>query len=194
MIYVTLRKIIFTKYNKKYIHFISKPPIWDTAGDSVELNFIQTKREHEAMLILQKESLEEINRQANANELRTHRLQKIQTNLRKKMIETNIFMRECEEKRLAAEKKVAEELRTHAKLYKNIEKQKNSKTVLAQFRRTLRETIHEYNPYEDVMSEVVKSSDIFVSHKDCMDRCDALSMKKVFLVFSKSLTFNFSSY
>lgn len=47
----------------------------------------------------------------------------------------------------------------------------------------LKATVKEFEPYEKVLQEVVDKSDIFVSVKDCMDRCDALS--KILNIFLK---------
>lgn len=59
----------------------------------------------------------------------------------------------------------------------------------ARFRGVLKDTVKEFEPYERVLQEVVDKTDIFISVKDCMDRCDALSRK-----YKKFSTGNFFKY
>ena len=153
----------------------SKPPNWDSAGDSIELIFIRNEREHEAMLRLQDEMLENSKRQAASNASRTRRLYKTQQNLRKRFIEVNSFIKDCLDKKRIAENKIQEESLLHANLQKQIDHFKTSISELTRFREKLKATVDEFEPYERVIKEVVEQSDIFESVKDCMDRCDALS-------------------
>ncbi|TMW39768.1 hypothetical protein DOY81_015152, partial [Sarcophaga bullata] len=156
-----------------------KPPNWDSAGDSVELLFIRNEREHETMLHLQGEMLENAKRQSASNASRIRKLYKIQSDLRRRFIEVNSFMKDCNDKKHIAEKKVAEETAMQEEIRKNIKKYKSSIGELSRFREVLKDTVKEFEPYERVLQEVVDKSDIFISVKDCMDRCDALMLAQV---------------
>lgn len=127
------------------------------------------------MLRLQEEMLENSKRQAAMNANRTRRLYKIQANLRKRFIEVNSFIKDCLDKKRIAQNKINEESMTHKHLQEQIDHYKNSIAELTKFREQLKETVKEFEPYERVIKEVVEQSDIYVSVKDCMDRCDALS-------------------
>lgn len=127
------------------------------------------------MLRLQDEMLENSKRQAASNASRIRKLYKIHAHLRKRFIEVNNFIKDCEDKRRVADKKIAEETALHAELAENIEKFKRAISELAEFREVLKATVDDLEPYETVIQEVVEKSEIFDSVKDCMDRCDALS-------------------
>ncbi|KAI8117806.1 hypothetical protein FF38_00148 [Lucilia cuprina] len=165
--------------SKQQDAFFVKPPNWDSAGDSVELLFIRNEREHAAMLRLQEEMLENAKRQTASNASRIRKLYKIHGDLRKRFIEVNSFIKDCVDKKRIAEKKVAEEMAMQEVIKEDIKKYKNSIEELAQFREVLKATVKEFEPYEKVLQEVVDKSDIFVSVKDCMDRCDALMLAQV---------------
>ncbi|XP_039959966.1 kinetochore protein Nuf2-like [Bactrocera tryoni] len=160
------------------VYFV-KPPNWDSAGDSIELLYIRNEREHAAMLRLQDEMLENSKRQAASNASRIRKLYKIHAHLRKRFIEVNNFIKDCEDKRRVADKKISEETALHAELAENIEKFKRAISELAEFREVLKATVDDLEPYETVIQEVVEKSEIFDSVKDCMDRCDALMLAQV---------------
>lgn len=159
-----------------------KPPNWDTAGDSVELLHIRNKREHNDMLQLQEEMLETAKQNAVINANRNVQLHKQQTKLRRRLIEVNNFIKDCSDKRHLSEKKVEEEMQTHAKLQADIVEHTKSIEELIEFRNELKKTVVEFEPYESVVKEVVEMSDIFESVKDCMGRCDALSKLRFFCI------------
>ncbi|XP_017854639.1 uncharacterized protein LOC108607990 [Drosophila busckii] len=159
--------------------FFVKPPNWDSAGDSVEMLYIQNAREHEAMLLLQKQLLEDAQRQTELNQQRIAQMYRIQERLRKRFIEVNGFIKDCADKKRTAEKIIREQETLHEDLSKNIDEFRRSITVLKSFREDLKQTVREFEPYERVLDEVVNVSDIFVSPKDCIDRCDALMLAQV---------------
>ncbi|XP_053948024.1 kinetochore protein Nuf2-like [Anastrepha obliqua] len=165
--------------SKQQDAYFVKPPNWDSAGDSIELLYIRNEREHSAMLRLQDEMLENSKRQAASNANRIRKLYKIQANLRKRFVEVNSFIKDCDDKKRIAEKKVAEETALHAELTENIEKFKSAISELNEFRDVLKTTVNELEPYETVIQEVVEKSELFDSVKDCMDRCDALMLAQV---------------
>lgn len=143
------------------------------------------------MLRLQDEMLENSKRQAASNASRIRKLYKIQANLRKRFIEVNSFIKDCDDKKRVAEKKVAEETALQAELAENIQKFKRAISELNEFREVLKSTVDELEPYETVIREVVEKSDIFDSVKDCMDRCDALSAYGLPIFFSVCVYFFF---
>uniref|UniRef100_A0A1A9W2I6 DUF4200 domain-containing protein n=1 Tax=Glossina brevipalpis TaxID=37001 RepID=A0A1A9W2I6_9MUSC len=165
--------------SKQQDTYFVKPPNWDSAGDSVELLYIRNEREHSAMLRLQAEMLENSKKQSSSNAKRIRKLYKTHSKLRKRFIEVNSFIKDCVDKKRVAEKKVAEETAQHEMLRSVISKHTKSNTELSSFRETLKSTVKEFEPYEKVLQEVVEKSDIFVSVKDCMDRCDALMLAQV---------------
>ncbi|XP_004523653.1 kinetochore protein Nuf2 [Ceratitis capitata] len=165
--------------SKQQEAYFVKPPNWDSAGDSIELLYIRNEREHAAMLRLQDEMLENSKRQAASNASRIRKLYKIHAHLRKRFIEVNNFIKDCEDKKRVADKKVTEETALHTELAENIERFKRAIYELAEFREVLKATVDELEPYETVIQEVVEKSDIFDSVKDCMDRCDALMLAQV---------------
>ncbi|XP_067636189.1 cilia- and flagella-associated protein 73-like [Eurosta solidaginis] len=165
--------------SKQQDTYFVKPPNWDSAGDSIELLYIRNEREHSIMLRLQEEMLENSKRQAASNASRIRKLYKIQANLRKRFIEVNSFIKDCNDKKRVAEKKVAEEMALHDELAEGIEKFKRAICELDEFREVLKATVDELEPYETVIQEVVEKSEIFDSVKDCMDRCDALMLAQV---------------
>lgn len=151
------------------------PPNSDSAGDSIELIFVNNLREHDAMLKLQDEMLASAKRQSKVNSSRVRHMYKIQERLRRRFIEVNSFIKDCADKKRAAEKTAQGETLYHKELGEGIENFKDSIEELKAFREALKATVQEFQPYEKVLDEVVQVSDIFVSPKDCMDRCDALS-------------------
>ncbi|KAH8415016.1 hypothetical protein KR215_011061 [Drosophila sulfurigaster] len=159
--------------------FFVKPPNWDSAGDSVEMLYIENARENEAMQVLQRQLLEEAQRQTELNHQRIASMYRMQERLRKRFIEVNGFIKDCADKKRAAEKIIREQEGLHEELSRGIDDYKTSISELQSFRRDLKETVHQFQPYERVLDDVVKISDIFVSPKDCMDRCDALMLAQV---------------
>ncbi|XP_017042725.1 uncharacterized protein LOC108089120 isoform X2 [Drosophila ficusphila] len=155
------------------------PPNSDSAGDSIELIFVNNLREHDAMLKLQDEMLASAKRQSKVNSSRVRNMYKIQERLRRRFIEVNSFIKDCADKKRIAEKTVHMETLYHKELGDGIENFKDSIGELKDFREALKATVKEFQPYEKVLDDVVKVSDIFVSPKDCMDRCDALMLAQV---------------
>lgn len=155
-----------------------KPPNWDSAGDSVEMLYIANQRERDAMAVLQRQLLEDAQHSAELNQQRIAQMYRMQERLRHRFIEVNGFIKDCADKKRAAEKIIREEEAMHEELTKNIDEYKRSLSVLNTFRDALKQTVREFQPYERVLDEVVEVSDIYVSPKDCIDRCDALSMNR----------------
>lgn len=137
--------------------------------------YVQNAREHEKMLELQKEMLHNSKKQAEINKERVKEMYATQEKLRERFIDVNTFMKDCADKKRLAEKAIAAETQLHKELNEDIDRFKTSIKELTAFREALKGTVEEFQPYEKVLDEVVKISDIYVSPKDCMDRCDALS-------------------
>ncbi|KAH8240900.1 hypothetical protein KR026_007376 [Drosophila bipectinata] len=150
------------------------PPNADSAGESIELIYVNNVREHESMLKLQAEMLDNAKRQTKLNSSRVRNMYKVQEQLRSRFIEVNSFIKDCGDKKRTAEKIAAEETIYHKELGEDIESFKSSIDELRAFREALKSTVEEFEPYEKVLDEVVKVSDMFVSPKDCIDRCDTL--------------------
>ncbi|XP_030377384.1 uncharacterized protein LOC115626225 isoform X2 [Scaptodrosophila lebanonensis] len=155
--------------------FFVKPPNWDSPGDSIEMLFLSNQREYEQMTILKKELFETAKNQAEINCTRIQKMYKTQDRLRKRFIEVNSFIKDCADKRRSAEKAIQHESELHEELTGGIDECNSSIKELDAFRNDLKRTVKEFEPYERVLDDVVKVSDIFESPKDCMDRCDALS-------------------
>lgn len=153
----------------------SKPPNVDTVGDSIELLLIRNQWEREAMQQLQLDLIAHMNSQTSLNESRIRKLSKIQSKLRKKLIEVSSFFKECDDKKFLAQKKVNEEIEKHETLVTDMEDCRTSIEELGKFKEELQSTVREFEPYERIMEEVVAEPNIYESVKDCMDRCDALS-------------------
>ncbi|XP_030377387.1 uncharacterized protein LOC115626227 [Scaptodrosophila lebanonensis] len=159
--------------------FFVKPPNWDSPGDSIEMLFISNQREHEQMRVMQRDMHKNAKRQTEINCTRIQRLYKIQDRLRKRFIEVNSFIKECADKKRSAEKIIQHENDVHSELSKEIDDMNASLKELKIFRKDLKSTVKEFEPYERVLDDVVQVSDIFESPKDCMDRCDALMLAQV---------------
>ncbi|XP_062142457.1 uncharacterized protein LOC133850390 [Drosophila sulfurigaster albostrigata] len=167
---------LLSKAQQKY--FV-KPPNADAAGDSIELMYIHNSREHEMMLRLQQDMLENCKQQSSINSERVKEMYKTQEHLRQRFIDVNSFIKDCSDKKRIAEKAINDETQLHQELSEDIKKFKTSIDELTTFREALKATVEELQPYEKVLDEVVEVSDIFVSPKDCMDRCDALMLAQV---------------
>ncbi|KAH8244774.1 hypothetical protein KR032_000023 [Drosophila birchii] len=165
--------------SKQQDKFFVIPPNSDSAGDSIELIFVNNMRENDAMIKLQEEMLTNAKRQSKVNHSRVRNMYKIQERLRRRFIEVNSFIKDCVDKKRAAENTASSEALYHKELGEDIESFKDSICELKAFREALKATVHEFQPYEKVLDEVVKISDIFVSPKDCTDRCDALMLAQV---------------
>ncbi|EDW57724.1 coiled-coil domain-containing protein 42 like-2 [Drosophila virilis] len=167
---------LLSKLQEKY--FI-KPPNADATGDSIELLYIHNTREHDQMLKLQKEMLADSKRQSIINEARVKKMYKTQEVLRQRFIEVNSFIKDCADKKRIAEHAINSESELHKELSEDIKKFRTSISELTTFREALKGTVEELQPYEKVLEDVVNISDIFVSPKDCMDRCDALMLAQL---------------
>lgn len=165
--------------SKQQEKFFVIPPNSDSAGDSIELIFVNNVREHDAMIQLQAEMLANAKRQTKVNSTRVRNMYKMQERLRKRFIEVNSFIKDCVDKKQAAEKITSEEKIYHRELGEGIESFTRSIGELKAFREALKATVQEFQPYEKVLDEVVKSSLMFESQQDCIDRCDALMLAQV---------------
>ncbi|KAH8305388.1 hypothetical protein KR018_000858 [Drosophila ironensis] len=159
--------------------FFVKPPNWDSAGESIEMIYIANLREYDAMKQLQKQLLADAKRQAAINMPRMQKMYKMQERLRKRFVEVNGFIKDCADKKRSSDKSIQEQALMHEELIKDIDYFKTSLTELNNFRSELKVTVAQFNPYEKVLEDVVEVSDIFVSVKDCIDRCDALMLAQV---------------
>ncbi|EDW57725.1 coiled-coil domain-containing protein 42 like-2 [Drosophila virilis] len=159
--------------------YFVKPPNWDSAGDSIEMLYIANAREHDAMLVLQRQLLEDAQRQTELNHQRIAQMYRMQERLRKRFIEVNGFIKDCADKKRTAEKIIRQEEALHDELSKCIDEFTKSISELNTFRHALKETVRQFQPYERVLDDVVEKSDIFVSPRDCIDRCDALMLAQV---------------
>lgn len=156
-----------------------KEPNTDSAGDSIELLYVANVREHNAMVELQKNMVDAAKRQSKVNSNRIFKMYKTQERLRHRFIDVNNFIKDCVDKKRTAENVIKNEIALHAELVSNIREFKNSIAELSAFREDIKATLEELKPYEKVLDDVVKVSDIFVSPKDCMDRCDALMLAQL---------------
>lgn len=137
--------------------------------------YIANLREYDAMKQLQSQLLKDAKRQTAMNVQRIRKMNKIQDRLRKRFVEVNGFIKDCADKKRSADKSIREESGVHEELTTEIDVFKTSIAELNTFRNALKGTVAQFQPYERVLEEVVQVSDIFVSTKDCIDRCDALS-------------------
>ncbi|XP_041451203.1 uncharacterized protein LOC111079098 [Drosophila obscura] len=167
------------RVSRQQDQYFVKPPNWDSPGDSIEIMYIENLRENNAMKELQKQLLQDAKRQSLANNQRIRKMYKMQERLRKRFVEVNSFFKDCVDKKRAANKVIHEQSALHVELNKGIDSFKSSISELKAFRTDLKATVTQFQPYERVLSDVVKVSDIFVSPKDCIDRCDALMLAQV---------------
>ncbi|KAH8282320.1 hypothetical protein KR054_006865 [Drosophila jambulina] len=181
------------RVSKQQDQFFVKPPNWDSAGESIEMLYIANLREYDAMKQLQSQLLKDAKRQTAMNVHRIRKMNKIQDRLRKRFVEVNGFIKDCADKKRSADKCIREESIQHEELISEIDRFKTSIYELNTFRIALKATVAEFQPYEQVLDEVVKVSDIFVSPKDCIDRCDALSKLKVIFIFYFTNIYSLSS-
>ncbi|KAH8334094.1 cilia- and flagella-associated protein 73 [Drosophila kikkawai] len=178
------------RVSRQQDQFFVKPPNWDSAGESIEMLYIANLREYEAMKQLQGQLLKDAKRQTAMNVHRIRKMNKIQERLRKRFVEVNGFIKDCADKKRSADKCIREETVHHEELSSSIDDFKTSIGELSTFRNALKATVAEFQPYEQVLDEVVKVSDIFVSPKDCIDRCDALMLAQVEIHELKSQKLN----
>ncbi|KAH8244771.1 hypothetical protein KR032_000024 [Drosophila birchii] len=178
------------RVSRKQDQYFVKPPNWDSPGDSIEIIYITNLREYDAMKQLQSQLLREAKRQGEMNVHRIRKMIKIQDRLRKRFVEVNGFIKDCVDKKQSADKSIREETIHHEELTNEIDTFKTSIFELSNFRNALKATVAEFQPYEQVLEEVVQVSDIFVSPKDCIDRCDALMLAQVEINQLKSQKLN----
>ncbi|XP_055920227.1 eukaryotic translation initiation factor 3 subunit A-like [Eupeodes corollae] len=163
--------------SKQQKKFLIKPPNWDTVGgDSIELLAIQNEREYQSMIKLQQEMLEHAKVQGKLNSKRVEEIYEMQMNLRKRFTEVNDFMKECEEKKRIAEEKIIEEQEKQLEMKGKIEEFQKEIAVLTEFRDIMSETVERFEPYEEIIKEVIDKTEAWSSVKDCTDRCDALML------------------
>lgn len=113
--------------------------------------------------------------QKKINEKRVNEMHEKQTKLRDRFVKVNDFMKECLEKTIRAENEIENELTQQSTLRKEIGEIEHDLNELSIFEAKFKEIIKEFQPYEDVFNEVIKSSDTFVSFDDLMSKSDALS-------------------
>ncbi|XP_017069643.2 uncharacterized protein LOC108106905 [Drosophila eugracilis] len=167
------------RVSRQQDQFFVKPPNWDSAGDTIEMLYITNLREYDAMKDVQKQLLKDAKRQTAMNVQRIRKMYKIQERLRKRFVEINGFIKDCADKKRSADKSIREETVLHAEVTNEIDEFKKAISELGAFRNDLKATVAQFQPYEQVLEEVVQVSDIFISTKDCIDRCDALMLAQV---------------
>lgn len=113
--------------------------------------------------------------QKKINEKRIDEMHVTQTKLREKFIKVNEFMKECVEKTVRAENQIGSELKQQEMLREQIGEIEHDLNELSAFEAKFKETIKEFQPYEDVFDEVIEASDTYDSFDDLMSRSDALS-------------------
>lgn len=137
---------------------------------------IQNSREHFKVVELQNEMAKNSKLQHYVNKQRVKDVTKVEQELRQQFIECNTFIKDCEKKKAESLKKIEEEKNVHLVLETKMKNISESIEELEEFKRVIADTVMELEPYEKVIEEVVEKSDILKSVRDCMLRCDALSM------------------
>ncbi|KAJ6633068.1 hypothetical protein Bhyg_16799 [Pseudolycoriella hygida] len=157
--------------NKFYI----KPPYWDVPREGLELYAIQNERDHSEMSKLQDNLRKKAQLDERTNEERIANVYAIKNELRENFISVNDFIRECERKKTEAEDKLSLEATICNDKKKEIEKITKDLIVLTEFKERLEKSVDELQLYKTVFEGVVSESECFVSLKELIDRCDALT-------------------
>lgn len=108
------------------------------------------------------------------NAKRIEKIRKMQQNLREKFIESNEFIRECNDKELCAQKRIDNETELQKQLQDDIDAVTKKTGDLRKFHDELKSAIAELKPYEEVLDQVVDEMELFTSKRDLLDRCDAI--------------------
>lgn len=150
-------------------------PEWDIANDMVTMKKVLNDRNNAEVIEQQEKMCEQAKIDGRRNEKRIEELRKIQADLKQKFIESNSFVRECEEKEATLDKKIVVELETQKKLEHDIEDYEERTKSLEDFHEnTFKPAIKEMSVYEDVLQEVVDEMELFQSKEDFLDRCEAI--------------------
>lgn len=99
----------------------------------------------------------------------------IDEQLREEFISVNDFIRDCEEKKRSADEKAMIETEVQTQLIQKIDQISGDLKTLTDFHDHLEATVAEFQPYEQVVEQVMAESELYKNVKDLMDRCDALS-------------------
>lgn len=145
------------------------------AEDNIDLLMIQNAREHFKMVQLQNEMAENSKLQNFMNKQRVKDITKAEQELRQQFIDCNTFIKDCEKKKAETIKQIEEENSVLSVLENKIKNLSVSIDELKDFKGVIADTVQKLEPYETVIQEVVKKSDILKSVKDCTTACDALS-------------------
>lgn len=156
-------------------YILSKEPYWDVARAGIEANAIQNEREHVQMLELQTALRNKVKIDAKINGRRIQQMYAIDEQLREEFISVNEFIRDCEEKKRSADEKVNIETKIQVQLNKKIDQITGDLNTLCDFHDRLEAMVAEFQPYEQVVEQVMAESELYKNVKDLMDRCDALS-------------------
>lgn len=151
-------------------------PEWDVPAGSVKMKaFIQGRANAEVLEQHQKKR-EEAKTNAVRNQKRMDEVRKLQEDYRKKFIDINNFICECERKEAIVAKKIVAEEEKGEKLDAQLaELRSENEKMQKEYDEILKE-IEELKVYDDVLQKVVDKSDLFTSKQDFMDKIDALSM------------------
>lgn len=109
------------------------------------------------------------------NGRRIKQMYTIDEKLREEFISVNDFIRDCEEKKRSADEKVNIETKVQMELNEKIDQISGDLQTLSDFHDQLVATVAEFQPYEQVVEQVMAESELYKNVKDMMDRCDALS-------------------
>lgn len=127
------------------------------------------------MLELQTALRNKVKIDAKINGRRIQQMFTIDEQLRQEFISVNDFIRDCEEKKRSADEKVNIEIKLQMQLNKKIDVVRGDLKTLTDFHDHLEATVEEFQPYQDVVEQVVAESELYKNVNDLMERCDALS-------------------
>lgn len=135
---------------------------------------VRTERKY---LELQKEQddKQDVKEHQKRNEAKLTKAYQVQAEMHEKFIEINEFIRECTEKEENATTKIAEEIEAQEKLQEEIVELEKSLQELLEFKKKMVVAVDQFKDFEEIIKTVVEESEHFVSVKDLMDKCDALS-------------------
>lgn len=138
------------------------------------MNSILNERNNAEIYRMQHDMREQAKIDEKRNVQRVQEIKELQLILREKFIQTNEFIRQCEEKQRNADKQIVTETERKHQLEQEIKTITNDLDVLKSFQEQFDKAISDLKPYETVLDQVVDEFELFKSKKDLLDRCDAL--------------------
>lgn len=134
-----------------------------------------------AEVVLQQEKMrEQAKVSGKRNEKRIEALREMQEDLRKKFIDANNFITECEAKEKILNDKIAIEEEIEKKLDAEIKDYEERIAKLSDFHENqFKPAIKEMSIYDDVLQEVVDQMDLFESKEDFLDRVEAICNARI---------------